>query len=51
MTRGGGEGVGPNRLAEGDGYWNGVGGVEDVGWRDDKWVMGKNSAIRGMSMV
>ena len=33
----GGEGVGPNRLIEGDSCWNGGGGVGDASRREDGW--------------
>ena len=36
-----GEGARPNRLAKGDDYLNGVGRVNDAGWREDMWGDGE----------
>ena len=33
----GGNSVGPNRPANGEGRWNGVGEVGDAGWWEDWW--------------
>ena len=43
----GGEGIGNNRLTEGDDYWNGVGGIGDVSLREDDWGDGENFSRYG----
>ena len=37
----GGKGAGPNRTANREGRWNGVGRVEDAGQRENRWGVGK----------
>ena len=43
----GGKGVRPNRLADGEGHWNGVGGVEDAGRWEDGWGVGDEGSSLG----